>query len=344
MTPKRKKNQTKILTHLITGSCLSLLASNVLSAEYIIMFNENSMVDIANSSSKTPQKAMNTGETLAQAANRIMSDVIWNQLITDISSGRIFQQKNKMDRVYNKSIHGFTANLTPEAIEFLQQDPTIKHIVENSRVTTTTTYQSTVRSGTDINGLDRIDQTNLPLNGEYSYTFDGSNAHIYIIDSGTRTSHTEFSGRIGNGFDFVDNDSNPTDCDGHGTGTASVAAGSSFGPAKNSIIHPVRVLNCSGSGSTSDVIDGIDWVIDNYNPNFPTVANISIGTVDADGIGTINTAFDQAVRRLVTAGVFTSVSAGNDNRDACSQSPAREPSLATAPGSPGMLISMSTRS
>jgi len=61
-------------------------------------------------------------------------------------------------------------------------------------------------------GLDRIDQQDLPYNNLFAPAGDGAGVHVYIIDTGINSAHTEFAGRIGNGADFVDNDANPEDC------------------------------------------------------------------------------------------------------------------------------------
>ena len=74
------------------------------------------------------------------------------------------------------------------------------------------------------------------------------------------------------------------------------------------------MLDCTGSGSTSGVIAGIDWVT--ANAIKPAVANMSLG-------GSASAALDQAVQNSIIAGVTYAVAAGNSNADACLQSPAR---------------------
>ncbi len=81
-----------------------------------------------------------------------------------------------------------------------------------------------------------------------------------MIDTGIRATHTQFTGRIGNGFSAVSDGQGTNDCNGHGTHVAGTIGGTTYGIAKSVTLHPVRVLSCSGSGTTSAVIAGVDWV------------------------------------------------------------------------------------
>ena len=113
---------------------------------------------------------------------------------------------------------------------------------------------------TSLWGLDRSDQADLPGDGQYTSPGDGGNVRVYIIDTGVLGTHQDFNGRYKGGYDFVDNDANPTDCNGHGTHCAGTASGTTHGIAKRSDIYGVRVLGCSGSGSYDGVIAGINYV------------------------------------------------------------------------------------
>ncbi|XP_072030115.1 aqualysin-1-like [Amphiura filiformis] len=168
-------------------------------------------------------------------------------------------------------------------------------------------------------GLDRVDQRNLPLDGVYSpgSALDGTGVNVYIIDTGVSPDHVDFGGvggRCETSFDAVGGAGGGVDCNGHGTHCAGTTSGSTWGVAKNSMVYGIRVLSCLGSGSTSGVVSGMDWVTDNGIR--PCVASMSLG-------GGASSSMDRAVANMHNAGVVVSVAAGNSNDNACSYSPAR---------------------
>jgi subtilisin family serine protease len=144
--------------------------------------------------------------------------------------------------------------------------------------------------------------------------------HAYVIDSGIRSTHTEFGGRATKDFDAVGDGQNGNDCNGHGTHVAGTIGGTTYGVAKLVRIHAVRVLNCSNSGTLAGVIAGINWVAAHRTK--PAVANMSLG-------GPGSSSIDAATNGLINSGVIVVVSAGNDNTNACTQSPARVPNAIT---------------
>ncbi|MFJ6672994.1 S8 family peptidase [Actinosynnema sp. NPDC091369] len=206
------------------------------------------------------------------------------------------------------ALHGFAAALTPKQARRLAADPAVAYVEQDQVVRAHTTQTNAPF------GLDRIDQRALPTDGNYTYTSTGARTRAYVIDTGLRTTHTEISGRTCAGYDAVDNDTTPQDDNGHGTAIASLIAGRVNGVAKQALVCGVRVLNGSGSGTTAGVIAGIDWVARNHVK--PASANLSLG-------GGASTAVDDAVRRLIAAGVTASVTAGGSNADAANYSPAR---------------------
>ena len=163
-------------------------------------------------------------------------------------------------------------------------------------------------------GLDRIDQADLPLDESYTYDTAADNVTAYVIDTGVRATHETFGGRVSGGKDFIDNDDDPTDEQGHGTHVAGTIGGSEYGVAKGVTIVPVRVLDASGSGTTEQVVAGIDWVA--QNASGPSVANMSLG-------GTADAVLDEAVRGAIAKGVTFAVAAGNEGTDASGSSPSR---------------------
>jgi subtilisin family serine protease len=173
-------------------------------------------------------------------------------------------------------------------------------------------------------GIDRIDQVNLPLSGSYEYLGTGSGVHAYIVDTGINAAHSEFTGRVGNGYDFIQNDSTPQDGNGHGTHVAGTVGGTTYGVAKNVTLHGVRVLDNAGSGTTAGVVNGINWVATNAIK--PAVANMSLG-------GGYSASLNNAVTAAVNSGVTFAVAAGNEDQNACNVSPASAPAAITVAAS-----------
>jgi subtilisin family serine protease len=213
-----------------------------------------------------------------------------------------------VQHVYTSALLGVAANLSDGAVAALKQDPRVDFVEADQWMESSTTQSPATW------GLDRIDQRDLPLSNTYSYTATGSGVRAYIIDTGIRTSHGEFAGRASAGFDSIGDGQNGQDCHGHGTHVAGTVGGSTYGVAKEVSLVAVRVLSCSGSGSNSGVIAGVDWV--RQNAVKPAVANMSLG-------GGASTALDNAVTNAINSGVVFAVAAGNSNRNACNYSPAR---------------------
>ncbi|HEX6558416.1 MAG TPA: S8 family peptidase [Longimicrobiales bacterium] len=214
--------------------------------------------------------------------------------------------------VYSAALTGFAAELNAGQLNALQHNPNVAYVEQDGVV-----EASTTQSGATW-GIDRIDQRALPLSTTYSYTNTGAGVTAYIIDTGIRFDHAQFGGRAVSGYDAVDGGS-ADDCNGHGTHVSGTVGGSTYGVAKGVNLVAVRVLNCSGSGTTSGVVAGIDWVTQNHAS--PAVANMSLG-------GGASTALDNAVRNSIASGVTYAIAAGNGNQggreqDACKYSPAR---------------------
>ncbi|MER6994901.1 S8 family peptidase [Streptomyces sp. NPDC000410] len=220
---------------------------------------------------------------------------------------------------YRSVLKGFSASMSKAKAARLAADPRVAYVEQNATVRIDATQTNATW------GLDRIDQRNLPLSTTYTYNTTASNVNAYIIDTGIRTSHSEFGGRASVGTDTVGGGQNGQDCQGHGTHVAGTVGGKTYGVAKNVKLIAVRVLDCNGSGTTAGVIAGVDWVT--ANAVKPAVANMSLG-------GGANTSLDNAVKRSIASGVSYSVAAGNGNFlglpvNACNSSPARVPEAIT---------------
>jgi subtilisin family serine protease len=215
----------------------------------------------------------------------------------------------KVRKSFTSAMRGFSTEMSRSSARRLAADPAVKYVEQDRTVTI---------SGTQNNptwGLDRIDQRGLPLSQTYSSPA-ASNVTAYVLDTGVRISHRDFGGRARHGWDFVDNDAVADDCQGHGTHVAGTVGGTTYGVAKDVKLVSVRVLDCNGSGSYSQIIAGVDWVT--RNAVKPAVANMSLG-------GSASAALDDAVQRSINSGVTYVLAAGNENRDACTSSPARLP-------------------
>ncbi|WP_405588471.1 S8 family serine peptidase [Streptomyces sp. NBC_01092] len=227
-------------------------------------------------------------------------------------AGRDLVQKYGADveRTYKKALNGYAIEASAAEAKRLAADPAVASVVQNR-----TFHIDATQTNPPSWGLDRIDQKNLPLNSSYTYPDSaGQGVTAYVIDTGVRITHSDFGGRASYGYDAIDNDNTAQDGHGHGTHVAGTVAGSSYGVAKKAKVVGVRVLNNSGSGTTAQVVAGIDWVAQNAVK--PAVANMSLG-------GGADTALDTAVRNAIASGVTFAVAAGNESTNASTKSPAR---------------------
>ncbi|HSN10558.1 MAG TPA: S8 family peptidase [Propionibacteriaceae bacterium] len=223
-------------------------------------------------------------------------------------------------RVVHKVFQGGIVKLNATAAAALARNPQVKSVTPDSVVHS---------SATELNApwdLDMLDSPTATTDSSYTYPNNGGGVTVYVIDSGIQATHSQFSGAtIGQGYDFVDNDTNPADCAGHGTAVSSLVVGNTLGAAKGVTLVPLRVLDCSGSGTSSNVILAADWIASNRAPGAPAVANLSLGGPSSGGTSSLDT----ALQGLINSGVDVVVAAGNSGADACTDDPAALPDAIT---------------
>jgi subtilisin family serine protease len=276
-------------------------AEDIVPDEYIVVFKGD-----------PPGESVASGTTIGNISSNKKSEVA---LALELQGGTI---KNEYFFVLN----GFTALLTPVLLTALEANTNIDYIEKNAVAASSATQILDLPWG-----LDRIDQT-LGRSGSYNYEETGAGVDAYVIDTGIDSTHNEFTGRLGNGFNAAQSSPQSPyvwdDCQGHGTHVASTIGGTKYGVAKRVTLHGVRVLDCNGRGTYGDVIEGMDWVTRQHsiNPGQKSVANMSLG-------GGRSSSVNSAVERMVSAGIVVVVAAGNNNGNACNLSPASAASAIT---------------
>lgn len=226
-----------------------------------------------------------------------------------------------IDRLYEHALKGFSMFATEDVARKISARAEVRYVQQNG-----TLHAIGSQSGATW-GIDRSDQRDLPLNSTYTWNESGVAVNAYVVDTGIRFTHTEFGGRAIKGHDAITPGGDASDCNGHGTHVSGTVGGSTYGIAKNVKLFAVRVLDCGGSGTTAQVVAGVDWVTANHVK--PAVANMSLG-------GGPDQVLDDAVKASIAAGVSYAIAAGNDGEfwpfgfgNACNYSPARVPEANT---------------
>ena len=237
----------------------------------------------------------------------------------DAKASKLLKKGTKKNS-YKKALKGFSANMSAEEAAAIASDPSVAYVEQDQLM------QISGSQASPPWGLDRIDQQSIPLNFTYTWSATGAGVNVYIIDTGIRLSHAEFAGRAVGAFSNINDGFGPQGCHWHGTHVAGTVAGAAVGVAKAATVHSVRVLDCTGNGSTSGVIAGVDWVAQNRVA--PAVANMSLS-------GSFSQALNEAVQRAIDGGVTFAVAAGNNGGDACLSSPGSAANAVTVGASTG---------
>lgn len=210
-----------------------------------------------------------------------------------------------------------TVDLAPQQLASLEAAPAVDAVSPEHVYSVDATQTSSTPWG-----LDRLDQAGPTLDGRFTYDDKaGQGVRVYVVDTGV-TGGTQLSGRLAAGTNTTGDANGTADCHGHGTHVAGIAAGTTFGVAKKATVVPVRVLGCTGGGTTSTVIAGLDWIASTHPAGVRGVVNLSLG-------GPRDTPLDAAVEALEEQGFVVVAAAGNETADACTKSPAGAPSVLT---------------
>jgi len=227
-------------------------------------------------------------------------------------------EKDSIHYTYHRVLNGFAGTLSTDVIEKLKSDPRVDRVeVDSDKASLQGDF---IEQEAPSWNLDRIDQTDNLLDSTYHYKKDGTGVHAYILDTGIRSSHEDFGGRVVDGVSFVEDDTSAEDCRGHGTRVAGILGSKTYGVAKNVTMHSVRIFDCDGKTRTSAIIAGMEWILDNHQK--PAIVNMSFSVVP-------RTEYDVALKNLIDAGITIVTGAGNTAEDVCDNAPANYPDVIT---------------
>ncbi|KAI0217723.1 hypothetical protein L0F63_007437 [Massospora cicadina] len=219
-------------------------------------------------------------------------------------------------RVNNLIGNMYHAEMPPTIVKLIQRMPEVEYVEQDSKVSGDWVQKNSTW------GLERISKRGKVQYMPYGYNYhsEGDGVTVYVVDSGIMVDHPEFEGRAQFGARFEGE--NDLDESGHGTHCAGTIASKTYGVAKKANLVAVRVLDGESSGSTSGVIAGIAWAVKDRRGIKGNIISMSLG-------GSVSPALNDAVEAAISEGFVVVAAGGNNNRDACTKSPASAPNAIT---------------
>ena len=223
----------------------------------------------------------------------------------------------RVGKIYSSALKGYSAEMTETDAVKLSEDPRVKYVEEDGVV-----EGQAIQTNSPSWGIARIDQRNYsyPLDTNYNYSTSGRGVSVFVLDTRVLVTHPDFEGRAVAAYDYFNDNTPISNCNAHGTHVAGTIGSRTYGVAKDVTLYSVAVIPCTGLGTSTSVLAGIDWV--NRHASRPAVVNMSLAAASYQ-------ALDDAVQNSINSGITYVVAAGNYSADACGYSPARLPAAIT---------------
>jgi serine protease len=229
-----------------------------------------------------------------------------------------WQQRHAIEVVlaYTSALNGLNIRADDATILAIAADPRVAYVEVNERGVAGQgerlqrgEHSPRYTEPTQSWGLDRIDERAFPLDGQYTLARNGARTHVYVIDSGVSPIQAEFDNRVTGGVSFIGDGRGTGDCNSHGTSTAALIGGRTWGIAKLANLHPVRIFGCSNDVDKAKIIAGLDWVRANHVK--PAVASLGVGGRWLIG------SLEEAANRLIDSGVVLVGGVANNGAQEC---------------------------